>query len=121
MEECNMTLNGVQTLGENIADNAGLKEAYRGYRKMVEETMDGEELRLPGIDLTQDQMLFVTFGQIMCSKYTEQGARNMILTRRHTPGRYRVEGTISNLPEFAKVFNCPAASPMNPDEKCTVW
>ncbi|XP_070559985.1 membrane metallo-endopeptidase-like 1 [Ptychodera flava] len=121
MEECNMTLNGVKTKAENVADNGGLKEAYRGYRKMVEETMDGEELRLPGIDLTQDQMLFVKFAQIWCSKYTEQGARNKILTGRHSPERYRVEGTISNLPEFAKVFNCPADSPMNPDEKCTVW
>ncbi|XP_070560617.1 membrane metallo-endopeptidase-like 1 [Ptychodera flava] len=121
MEECNMTLNGAQTLGENIADNGGLKEAYRGYRKMVEETMDGEELRLPGIDLTQDQMLFVNFAQMWCSKYTEQGARNAILTGVHSPGRYRVEGSISNLPEFAKVFHCPESSPMNPDKKCAVW
>ncbi|XP_070560613.1 neprilysin-1-like isoform X2 [Ptychodera flava] len=121
MEECNMTLNGVQTQGENIADNGGLKETYRGYRKMVEETMDGEELRLPGIGLTQDQMLFVNFAQIWCSKYTEQGARNRILTGVHSPGPYRVEGPISNLPEFAQVFKCPASSPMNPDKKCTVW
>ncbi|XP_070560616.1 membrane metallo-endopeptidase-like 1 [Ptychodera flava] len=121
MEECNMTLNGVQTQGENIADNGGLKETYRGYRKMVEETMDGEELRLPGIGLTQDQMLFVNFAQIWCSKYTEQGARNRILTSFHTPGPYRVEGSISNLPEFAKVFKCPASRPMNPDKKCAVW
>ncbi|XP_070560619.1 membrane metallo-endopeptidase-like 1 isoform X2 [Ptychodera flava] len=121
MEECNMTLNGVQTQGENIADNGGLKEAYRGYRKMVEETMDGEELRMPGIGLTQDQMLFVNFAQLWCSKYTEQGARNAIITGVHSPGPYRVEGSISNLPEFAKVFNCPASSPMNPDKKCTVW
>ncbi|XP_070559983.1 neprilysin-1-like [Ptychodera flava] len=121
MDECNMTLNGVHTQGENIADNGGLKEAYRSYRKMVDETMDGEELRLPGIGLTQDQMLFVNFAQIWCSKYTEQGARHAILAGGHSPGRYRVEGSISNLPEFAKVFNCPASSPMNPDKKCTVW
>ncbi|XP_077998291.1 membrane metallo-endopeptidase-like 1 [Glandiceps talaboti] len=121
MSECNMTLNGVQTQGENIADNGGMKETYRGYRQWVADNLEGEELRLPGIDLTQDQMLFVNFAQIWCSKYTEQGARNRILTGVHSPGQYRVIGPISNLPEFADVFECPEKSPMNPVDKCTVW
>ncbi|XP_077865862.1 neprilysin-like [Saccoglossus kowalevskii] len=117
-----MTLNGVQTQGENIADNGGLRETYRGYRDWIEAEKSGtEELRLPGLDLTQDQLLFVNFAQIWCSLYTEQGARNRILTGVHSPGPYRVIGSISNLQEFSDVFGCSATDKMNPSKKCIVW
>ncbi|XP_070560657.1 neprilysin-1-like [Ptychodera flava] len=119
-EECNMTLNGVLTQGENIADNGGLKEAYKGYKIWLADRGEEEPL-LPGLNLTQEQLLFLNFGQIWCSKYTEQGARNKVLSGAHSPGRYRCIGALSNSPEFADAFSCPVNSTMNPANKCSVW
>ncbi|XP_077998346.1 neprilysin-1-like [Glandiceps talaboti] len=120
LPECNMTLNGVLTQGENIADNGGLKEAYKAYKLWVEDTGQDDPL-LPGLDFSQEQLFFINFGQIWCSKYTEQGARNKVLSGAHSPGRYRCIGPLSNSPEFSMAFNCPVNSTMNPINKCTVW
>ncbi|XP_006815212.2 neprilysin-1-like [Saccoglossus kowalevskii] len=120
VEECNMTLNGVKTQGENIADNGGLKEAYMGYKLWIKDN-DSEEPMLPGIPFTPEQLFFINFGQIWCSKYTEQGARNKVLTGAHSPGRYRCNGSVSNFQEFSSTFNCTAGATMNRDKKCSVW
>ncbi|XP_077998818.1 endothelin-converting enzyme homolog [Glandiceps talaboti] len=122
MNECNMTLNGQVTVGENIADNGGIKETYKAYQVWREKTSITEPLlKLPGLNLSQEQLLFTNFAQIWCSKFTVDGARNKILTGRHSPGYYRVIGPLSNLPEFSDVFNCASGTTMNPPSKCQVW
>uniref|UniRef100_A0A4W6F028 endothelin-converting enzyme 1 n=1 Tax=Lates calcarifer TaxID=8187 RepID=A0A4W6F028_LATCA len=112
-------VNGKQTLGENIADNGGLKAAYHAYRSWVQR--NGEEKRLPAVNLTNDQLFFVGFAQVWCSVRTPESAHEGLVTDPHSPPRYRVIGTLANSPDFSRHFNCPAGTPMNTGRPCEVW
>ncbi|GCC30712.1 endothelin-converting enzyme 1-like isoform X1 [Chiloscyllium punctatum] len=112
-------VNGKQTLGENIADNGGLKAAYHAYENWVKK--NGEELTLPTLDLSNRQLFFLGFAQVWCSVRTPESAHEGLVTDPHSPSMYRVIGTVANSVEFAKHFNCPLGSPMNPVRKCEVW
>ncbi|KAL4221419.1 Membrane metallo-endopeptidase-like 1 [Mactra antiquata] len=121
VDEIDLQLNGVQTQGENIADNGGLKETYRAYQKW-KKTHGGQEPRLPGLtSLNSDQLFFLNFAQVWCGTTRPQAMIDRILTGVHSPGRYRVIGTLQNTEAFSEVFNCPVDSYMNPRKKCTVW
>ncbi|XP_066978196.1 neprilysin-like [Macrobrachium rosenbergii] len=116
----NATLNGVNTQGENIADNGGLREAFLAYQKYVERV--GEEPRLPGIDhFTPLQLFFLSNANIWCNTITKEGLLNQILTDPHSPARYRVLVPMSNMEQFSTVWNCSSTAPMNPPDKCVVW
>uniref|UniRef100_A0A8C8IDG7 endothelin-converting enzyme 1 n=1 Tax=Oncorhynchus tshawytscha TaxID=74940 RepID=A0A8C8IDG7_ONCTS len=120
VEQYNGThINGKQTLEENIADNGGLKAAYNAYQSWVQE--NGEEKRLPAVNLTNDQLFFVGFAQVWCSVRTPESAHQGLMTDLHSPPKYRVIGTLSNSPAFAEHFQCPTGSPMNTGHRCTVW
>uniref|UniRef100_A0A673HLS6 endothelin-converting enzyme 1 n=1 Tax=Sinocyclocheilus rhinocerous TaxID=307959 RepID=A0A673HLS6_9TELE len=112
-------INGKQTLGENIADNGGLKAAYHAYRSWVKK--NGEEKRLPAVNLTNDQLFFVGFAQVWCSVRTPESAHEGLMTDPHSPPKYRVIGTLSNSPDFTEHFQCPLGSPMNSGHRCEVW
>ncbi|XP_014472426.1 PREDICTED: endothelin-converting enzyme 1 isoform X1 [Dinoponera quadriceps] len=112
-------VNGRQTLGENIADNGGLKAAFHAYREMSTNYKD--QLPLPGLNLTHRQLFFLNFAQVWCSAITPEAVTLQIEKDSHTPPKYRVIGPLSNLPEFAAEFNCPKDSKMNPVHKCEVW
>jgi predicted metalloendopeptidase len=75
-------VNGNQTLGENIADNGGLKASFQAYKKWIK--TNGEEPRLPNIKYTQDQLFFISSAQIWCKKYTNESLLSSILTDFHT-------------------------------------
>ncbi|XP_046849967.1 neprilysin-3-like isoform X2 [Xenia sp. Carnegie-2017] len=109
-------IKGKQTLGENIADNGGLKQAFQAYQ------LHKNKLPvLPGINVTNDQLFFIGYGQVWCGKFRRQTAILQVENGVHTPGKYRVIGTLSNSHYFAKAFNCPEGSKMNPKNKCAVW
>ncbi|XP_013387227.1 endothelin-converting enzyme homolog isoform X3 [Lingula anatina] len=114
-------VNGKQTLGENIADNGGLKAAYHAYEHWVQH--NGEEQPLPGTNLTHRQLFFVGFSQVWCSSQTKEEDKLQLATDPHSPGKYRVIGTLSNSVEFAQQFQCKPGSPMNPavQKKCVIW
>nr|XP_033777399.1 endothelin-converting enzyme 1 isoform X2 [Geotrypetes seraphini] len=112
-------VNGKQTLGENIADNGGLKAAYQAYKNWVKK--NGEEEMLPTLDLSNHQLFFVGFAQVWCSVRTPESSHEGLITDPHSPSRYRVIGTVSNSREFSEHFKCPLGSPMNPEHKCEVW
>ncbi|XP_078665541.1 neprilysin-like isoform X1 [Branchiostoma floridae x Branchiostoma belcheri] len=114
-----MNLSGVITSGENIADNGGMKQTFRAYQSWA--AANGPEPTLPGLDLNQEQLLFLNYGQIWCSKYRYQSAVSQVLNGPHSPGRFRVIGTLSNTPGFATAYKCPVGSKMNPVNKCAVW
>eukprot|EP00058_Branchiostoma_floridae_P003649 XP_002589137.1 hypothetical protein BRAFLDRAFT_278852 [Branchiostoma floridae] len=114
-----MNLSGVITSGENIADNGGMKQTFRAYRSWA--AANGPEPTLPGLDLNQEQLLFLNYGQIWCSKYRYQSAVSQVLNGPHSPGRFRVIGTLSNTPGFSEAYKCPVGSKMNPRNKCAVW
>ncbi|XP_021425169.1 endothelin-converting enzyme 1 isoform X4 [Oncorhynchus mykiss] len=112
-------LNGKHTLGENIADNGGLKAAYKAYVNWI--AKNGEEATLPALGMTNHQLFFVGFAQVWCSVRTPESSHEGIITDPHSPSRFRVIGTISNSHEFSKHFGCKADAPMNPKHKCKLW
>ncbi|XP_074498372.1 neprilysin-like isoform X2 [Sebastes fasciatus] len=112
-------LNGNNTLGENIADNGGIRQAYQAYKNY--EAANGEEPSLPGIDLSHDQLFFLNFAQVWCGTYRPEQAVNSIKSDVHSPGKFRVLGTIQNFPEFARAFSCNKSSAMVSDNICRVW
>jgi len=116
----NKTLNGVNTQGENIADNGGIKEAYRAYNSWVRR--HGEEQRLPGLQgYTPHQMFWISAANTWCSKYRDKSLEKRIKTGAHSPGMFRVRGPFSNSKEFNNDFKCPLGSKMNPVKKCEIW
>ncbi|VVD05133.1 neprilysin-2 [Leptidea sinapis] len=120
VKEVGMKLNGVNTQGENIADNGGIKEAYYAYQAWTKR--HGEEPRLPGLEnFSPRQMFWLSAASTWCSVYRNEAIKLRITTGFHAPGRFRVLGPLSNMDEFATDFNCPPGSPMNPHKKCKVW
>ncbi|XP_051870387.1 phosphate-regulating neutral endopeptidase PHEX [Pristis pectinata] len=118
-----LKVNGQKTLGENIADNSGLRQSFRAYQKWLrEERGNREEVLLPGLKLNHNQLFFLSFAQTMCNVYHPVAARNWILTQVHSPQEFRVTGALSNFEEFSKAYNCPSMSPMNRGvDSCRLW
>uniref|UniRef100_A0A8C6T5D1 Neprilysin n=1 Tax=Neogobius melanostomus TaxID=47308 RepID=A0A8C6T5D1_9GOBI len=112
-------LNGNNTLGENIADNGGIRQAYQAYKNYV--ALHGEEPPLPGINLSHDQLFFLNFAQIWCGTHRPKQAINSIKVDVHSPGKFRVLGSLQNFPEFARAFKCSKNSYMVPENVCRVW
>lgn len=115
----NKNIKGNQTLGENIADNGGLKAAYNAYLNLMQGKP--EPPMLPGIPLNHKQLFFLAFAQVWCSSVTKEADALQIEKDPHSPPKYRVIGALSNLKEFSKEFNCKLGSKMNPKQKCEVW
>uniref|UniRef100_A0A915PRS5 Uncharacterized protein n=1 Tax=Setaria digitata TaxID=48799 RepID=A0A915PRS5_9BILA len=120
LDQIGMKVNGRSTKGENIADNGGLKQAYRAYKKYTHKHPQQLPL-LPGVNLTHDQLFFLNYAQIWCGTMNDKEAVRKLRTSEHSPGPIRVKGPLSNSEDFAKAYNCPPGSPMNPRHKCRVW
>lgn len=117
-------IKGKLTLGENLADNGGLSRAYEAWKislnKDIELAKKHNE-HLPGLSqYTFDQLFYISFGQIWCSKDRPESAIQRIRTDPHSPPKHRVNGAVRNSVHFAETFNCPQNSPMNPEEKCLI-
>ncbi|KAK6176069.1 hypothetical protein SNE40_014425 [Patella caerulea] len=113
-------INGKNTQGENIADNGGIKAAFKAYNTWLKSNNE-EYDKLPSLNLTHNQLFFINFAQGWCGKRTPEALHNQILTDPHSPGRYRIIGTLSNNEDFSMVFQCKPNSKMNPKKKCSVW
>ncbi|HEV3184949.1 MAG TPA: M13 family metallopeptidase [Xanthobacteraceae bacterium] len=113
-----LKVNGRLTLGENIADNGGVRLSYAALEKALKGAVP------PPVDgLSAPQRFFVAYAQSWCGSATEQDERRRALTDPHSPPEFRVNGVVVNQPEFAKAFSCPAGSPMAPppEKICRVW
>lgn len=111
-------LDGKLTLGENIADNAGVMLAFHAYHAL----RAGAEEVLEAGGFTEDQQFFLSAGQIWCTKMSDEMARLRATIDTHSHPRYRVNGPLSNLPAFAEAFQCKAGSGMSRGaDACTVW
>jgi putative endopeptidase len=108
-------LNGRLTLGENTADNGGLRIAYMA----LEDTLNGNAEKMDGF--TPEQRFFLGWAQVWCENTAPQEARNRAVTDPHSPGRFRVNGTLRNMPEFQKAYACKASQPMVSPNACRVW
>ena len=109
-------VNGKLTLGENTADNGGLRLALAAYMATAatqqDRTRDG---------FTPEQRLFIGFAQIWCENARPEAQRLRVQTNPHSPGKFRANGAVSNMPEFAKAFSCKADAPMVRQNACRVW
>jgi endothelin-converting enzyme/putative endopeptidase len=111
-------VNGKLTLGENTADNGGARIALMAYLESIKGKPDAKE-KLEGY--TPEQRFFLGFGQIWCQNMRPEAARMQVLGDPHSPGEFRVNGTVRNMPEFRKAWGCKAAAPMAPENSCHVW
>ncbi len=112
--------NGQLTLGENIADNGGMRIAYRTLERLLDRTPGAREQR-DANGLTPEQRFFMSFGQAWCTNMREEAARNQTLSNEHSLGKFRVNGTVQNMPEFQKAFGCTTGQPMVRVPSCRVW
>jgi putative endopeptidase len=109
-------LNGKLELGENTADNGGLRVAYMALM----DTLDGKEP--PKRDgFTAQQRFFLGWGQVWCENLTEESARLQAQTNPHALAEFRVNGVVSNMSEFQKAFACKIGQPMVRYPACRVW
>eukprot|EP00455_Lapot_gusevi_P043614 TRINITY_DN532_c0_g1_i3.p2 TRINITY_DN532_c0_g1~~TRINITY_DN532_c0_g1_i3.p2 ORF type:complete len:286 (+),score=139.83 TRINITY_DN532_c0_g1_i3:32-859(+) len=113
-------VNGALTLGENIADNGGIKTAFNAYRSVMP-VHEGVRASRMMAEVTNDQLFFISFATGWCTKSTDDYKRLRVKTDVHSPPKFRVIGPLQNLPAFATAFNCPAGSYMNPTNKCQLW
>ncbi|XP_061777527.1 phosphate-regulating neutral endopeptidase PHEX [Nerophis ophidion] len=122
-EEAKLNVRGKRTLAENIADNGGIRQAFRAYRRWVDESRGGtEEPLLPGVGLNNNQLFFLGYAHVRCNSYRPEAARDQIQSGAHSPPKYRVVGAMSNFQEFSKTFSCPESSVMNRGtQSCRVW
>ena len=111
-------VNGKLTMGENIADNGGLKESWTAFKDW-QKRHGNDGGTVPG--LTADQLFFIAHGQVWCTQISPEQARLRVTTDPHSPGFARVYGPIANHPAFGETFQCKPGTPMNPVEKCAVW
>ncbi len=109
-------LNGKLTLGENTADNGGIKLAYMALMNAI-----GNTPIKPIDGYTPEQRFFIAYGQIWCTNVSDQQARKLAIIDPHSPGRWRVNGVVQNSAAFEKAFGCKPGQPMVRENACRVW
>jgi predicted metalloendopeptidase len=115
-----LKLNGRLTLGENTADNGGARIALMALEHMIADDKTGKEgQKIDGY--TPEQRFFLGFARVWCEKRRPEVARMRVLTDPHSPGKYRVDGVVQNMPEFQKAWGCKAGQPMVAENACHVW
>jgi putative endopeptidase len=112
-------VNGKLTLGENTADNGGLRLAFIAFLA---------DAKRKNIDLTQKQngytpiqQFFLGHGQNWCGSTRPEQLRLQVQTDPHSPREFRVNGVVRNIPEFGQAFGCKTGQPMMPQNSCRVW
>jgi len=113
-------VNGKLTLGENTADNGGLRLAYQAFladakRKHIDVTKKQAD------GFTPTQEFFLGHGQNWCGETRPEQIRLQVQTDPHSPREFRVNGVVRNMPEFGKAFGCKAGQPMVPAKVCRTW
>ncbi|HEX2329119.1 MAG TPA: M13 family metallopeptidase [Candidatus Angelobacter sp.] len=111
-------LNGRLTLGENTADNGGSHVALMALRKEIEKNPKLAQKK-DGFDA--DQRFWIGFAQVWCENRSDESARLLAKTDPHSPGQYRVIGTVQNSADFAKAFGCKPGQKMVSENACHVW
>jgi endothelin-converting enzyme/putative endopeptidase len=116
--EPGVKVDGKLTLGENIADLGGLKQAFSAYQSWKERHGAPPPF---AEGLTHDQLLFVSFAQVWCTEASPEFLRRQVVTDSHSPGSFRAVGAAMNLPAFRQVFSCEEGDRMVAAPTCTVW
>ncbi|HLW55634.1 MAG TPA: M13 family metallopeptidase [Candidatus Angelobacter sp.] len=111
-------LNGRLTLGENTADNGGIHIALMALEKDMAQHPDVAKKK---DGFTAEQRFFIGFAQVWCENHTPESARLLAKTDPHSPGEYRVTGTVTNDADFAKAWGCKTGQKMVSANACRVW
>jgi len=109
-------LNGKLTLGENTADNGGVRLSFMA---LMESLKDKPQPKIDGY--TAEQRFFLNWGQIWCQNVRPEMSRMLVQVDPHSPGRQRVNGVLQNMPEFRNAFACRVGQPMVHEPACRVW
>ncbi len=113
-------LNGKLTLGENTADNGGLRLAYQALMETLKD--EGPQAMDRKVDgYTPAQQFFISYGQIWCSRQTDASMRVSAKVDPHSTGKWRVNGAVRNSDAFDSAFGCTKGQPMMPADACRVW
>ncbi|KAF9343711.1 hypothetical protein BGX34_006448, partial [Mortierella sp. NVP85] len=121
-------LNGALTLGENIADNGGIKKAYWAwFERYLSDPKSAKynNKRLPGLkEYTPEQMFFIQYARAWCTQPNPKNYEEALASD-HPPAKYRIIGVLQNSQDFANAFKCRSGTPMNPvkseNSKCDLW
>jgi putative endopeptidase len=113
-----LKVNGQLTLGENIADNGGMQLAYMAFENAAH-SKSVEERKIDGY--TPEQRFFLGWAQWRCMNITDAKARELARDDPHSPGRWRVNGVVSNMPGFQKAYGCRKGDRMVNAEPCRIW
>ncbi|KAF9154690.1 hypothetical protein BG015_000218 [Linnemannia schmuckeri] len=120
-----INVNGRRTLRENIADNRGVKIAFKSWKNNFDSDLNGDKYKnfqLPGLEkYTPEQLFFISYSRVPCIKGMPAIAKRVTEIDARSPAKWRVNGVAMNSPDFAVAFKCLVGSPMNPEKKCEVW
>lgn len=114
-----LKIDGHMTLGENLADNGGLKAAFRAYTRHLDE--NGSEEGLDEVPFSNHQLFFLAFSKLFCSRGDKAFLAQSLHLDTHSPSQARINVPLQNLPEFSEAFSCAKGSGMNPMFKCSFW
>ncbi|MGZ3788390.1 MAG: M13 family metallopeptidase [Bacteriovorax sp.] len=103
-------LDGQLSVTENIADLGGLKIALQAYYKLN-----------PSAESENLKTFFLAYAQSWCGHLTKEAERTQIQTDTHSIPKFRVNGVLSNIPDFANVYQCAEGAKMAPKNRCSVW
>ena len=112
----NIKINSKLTLGEDVADLGGTLLAYIAWKNATK----GQDLQ-PADGFTPDQRFFIGMSQWACGDERPESKRVHAVTDPHSPLEYRINGVVSNMPEFSKAFACKAGQPMVRAKVCRIW
>jgi membrane metallo-endopeptidase-like protein 1 len=105
-------VDGTNTLGENIADEGGMRFAFEAFQRS-----HPKERR----SMAEHRLFFTAFAQNWCENDRQDIAIDSLDSDEHSPAKYRVLGVLSNFKPFSQAFNCPVGTGMNPKKKCELW
>jgi putative endopeptidase len=115
-------LDGKLTLGENSADNGGIRIAFRALQEtLARQGVTDLDAGPDASGYTPAQRFFLSFGQVWCENIRPEAARRQAKTDPHSTGEWRTNGTVQNFEEFGKAFGCKVGQPMMPEKSCRVW
>ena len=109
-------INSKLTEGEDVADLGGLILAWMAWKVQTKD----QQLQ-PVEGFTPDQRFFIGYAQWACENNRPEDLRVSAVTNPHSPGKYRVNGLVVNMPEFEKAFSCKTGQPMVKENRCRVW
>jgi putative endopeptidase len=115
-----LKLNGRLTLGENTADNGGARVALMALHHFIADDKSGKSGETMG-GYTPDQRFFLGFSRVWCELRRPEYTRAQVTTNPHSPGKWRVDGVVQNMPEFEQAWGCKKGQSMVSENACRVW